>query len=101
MDQFIKVQVYLPDGEKADSIIVTKNTSIRTILSYTNVDDEIVAFIGSPDDDNSIILENLDMTLEEVNICAPDKSYIVEISIYNVLDATKYNTDDCNFVMMF
>jgi hypothetical protein len=92
MTYLVNVQLYLPNGEKAEQQTVSKITTLRTIIKKTNLQlSDVVVFTGAPEDDYNTPLVNLDATLEDVNMCCSDKSYVANISIFNVLDISKYN----------
>jgi len=92
MTHLVNVQLYLPNGEKAEQQTVSKTTTLRMIIKKTNLQlSDVVVFTGAPEDDYNTPLVNLDATLEDVNMCCSDKSYVANISIFNVLDISKYD----------
>lgn len=102
MSQTVKVQIYLPDGSKAQLINVTKDNTVKEILHNIDFKSELdyVVFTSTPDDmDGHTPIVNLDYTMGQLNMYHLDKNYIAEMSVFSKADTTKYNHDRLNMYL--
>lgn len=102
MSQTVKVQVYLPNGNKAPIINVSKTNTIREILYNIDFKSELdyVVFTSTPDDkDGHTPIVDLDYTMEHINMYHLDKNYTAIISLFNKADVTSYNHERLNMYL--
>lgn len=79
-----KVQIYLPDGNKATIINAMPDNTLREILYNIDfqADYDYVLFTGQPGDKYGTPLVNRDSTLTDINMWFNDVTYVAEITIY-------------------